>query len=96
MKRKYDIGKDNVLKSFMYSHYQACGWEYCVVICDAWKFRVTLRQAGLIDADRTMNDYLLIEVDSLEAGLEIEETLDVPCSIWDKGRMVLTQGNCKE
>ena len=99
MNRKYNISHENIIKSFMYSHHKSCGWEYCVLIYDAWKFFVTIHNAGISDIESTLDDYLIIERPTMDATIKFCNSLpeDLPrVSIWERGRIIYDSKDNKE
>ena len=73
----------------MYSHYQSCGWEHCVLIQNAWKFSSTLKTVGIM-LNGSLDDYLIVECESLMSAETFCLGLsDIPnLSIWENGRFL--------
>ena len=91
MNRRYHISKDAVMNTYMYSHYQSCGWKYCVVVEDAWKFMATLRQCNAVTEEQQLGDYLIIECNTLEYAQTMADCIryatsnDEIVSVWYEG-----------
>lgn len=99
MNRKYNISDEGILKSFMYSHHQACGWEYCVLIHDAWKFHTTLRNVSIYSSAEVLDDYLIAECPTMDEAISFCNHLsdNLPrISIWERGRIVYDSKDNKE
>ena len=75
----------------MYSHHKSCGWSYCVLIEDAWKYSVTLKTCSAASIDYTLDDYLIIECETKDAAEILAECIgtDIPdkhkVSVWNEG-----------
>lgn len=80
----------------MYSHHHSCGWKYCVLVYDAWKFAYTLKKVGIrYDG---LDDYLIVECPALSDAEQFCLKLNgTPrTSIWHKGQMIYDSANTKE
>jgi len=98
MNRRYNINEYSVLKSFMYSHHQSCGWEYCVLIYNAWKFSSTLKSAGIL-LNGEFDDYLIVECPTLDKAIVLCNSLpdSLPrTSIWESGMVVYDSKDNRE
>ena len=98
MNRRYNISDEGIVKSFMYSHHQACGWKYCVLVYDAWKFPCTLKNVNIFSND-VLDDYLIAECSTMDDAIAFCNALphNLPrTSIWECGRLVYDSKNEKE
>ena len=86
MDRKYSISGDKVLSAFMFSHCKSCGWEYCILIHDAWKYSATLKNIGVMLGD-DLSDLLIVECNSLELAEQLCDRLSgiQKITVWKDG-----------
>jgi len=90
MNRRYNISDQGIIKAFMYSHHQSCGWEYCVLVHDAWKFPATMKNVNVY-LNSSMDDYLIAECSDMDEAIAFCNNLphNLPrTSIWEHGRLV--------
>lgn len=98
MNRKYNISEHGIISSFMYSHHQATGWKYAILIYDAWKFSHTLKLIGIY-LNESLDDYLIAECLTAEEALKFFNafSLNLPrISIWEQGKLVRDSADQKE
>jgi len=90
MNRKYNISEYGIVSSFMYSHHQATGWKFSVLVYDAWKFSHTLKLVGIC-LNGSLDDYLIVECPTMQ---EAERFCDIlplnypRLSIWENGKLI--------
>ncbi|KKM99692.1 hypothetical protein LCGC14_1145410 [marine sediment metagenome] len=96
--RKYNIEADELIKSFIYTHYQATGWQYCVLVYDAWKFSSSLRCVNIF-LNGSLEDYLIVEQSTMDDAVEFCNKLahnNPRLSIWEDGKLLLDSKYDKE
>lgn len=91
MRAKRNINYNKMVHTMMRWNYTLYSPPASLLIYDAWKFSLTLKELGVINIGETLDDYLIVEFNSKEEAVDKAKSLPdvVKYSVWSKDNLVL-------